>query len=457
MKFPEAFESFLRTEVNLNKTRLDRLEASIQAIDTFVQGNAVFGSLFLDAIPAGSWAHRTIIKPVQENDEFDADVLLHLAPHAEWQPKDYIENLFAELQAHGTYRDKVEEHTRCVRIDYAGDFHVDVVPYMEIGGLHYVTNRKTDKHEQSNPEAFNAWIEERQLATQGYFIKVVRLLKYLRDYKNTFSCKSIILTTLLGERISAVEAFLSPVLFADLPTALDTFLARLVEYLPETMPEVVDPAGTGDIFTDRYKDSWNYENFRKMMTSYSAQVSAAIAESDEATSIAMWQAIFGSKFDPAMLTDVRQLSPLSARTPASKEQFIDRTYGFPIQLDRRHSVKIKARCVGYSGGVGVRRNGYPQFGLADRGNRVSKNRSLDFRATTDVAEPYALYWKVRNGGQEAAHAGQLRGEITQDAGNNIKTETTSFAGTHYVECYVVKDKRVVAKAHQTVIVNAGSR
>lgn len=457
MKFPEAFESFLRSEINLNKTRLNRLETSIQAIDTFIQGNSVFSPLFLDAIPAGSWAHRTIIKPVQENDEFDADVLLHLTPHDVWQPKDYIEKLFTELQAHGTYKDKVEKHTRCVRIDYKDDFHVDVVPYMEIGGLHYVTNWKTDKHGESNPEAFNAWIEERQLATQGYFIKVVRLLKYLRDYKNTFSCKSIILMTLLGERISAVEAFLSPVLFADLPTALETLLSRLVEYLPETMPEVVDPAGTGDIFTERYKDSWNYANFRAMMISYSSRVSAAIAEQDEDASTNLWQGIFGTRFDPRTLIDSHQLSPLSARTPTSNEQFIDRTLGFPIQLDRTYGVKIKARCVGYGGGVGVRRNGYPPFNLAERGNRVAKNRSIDFRATTDVPGNYTLYWKVRNGGKEADDASQLRGEITQDAGNNIKTEITSFAGTHYVECYVVKDKKLVAKAHQTVIVNTGSR
>jgi hypothetical protein len=65
---------------------------------------------------------------------------------------------------------------------------------------------------------------------------------------------------------------------------------------------------------------------------------------------------------------------------------------------------------------------------------------------------YQLYWKVRNGGGEAAQVNELRGEITRDQGENGKTETTSYKGTHYVECYVVKDGVVVARDRQTVIV-----
>lgn len=60
--------------------------------------------------------------------------------------------------------------------------------------------------------------------------------------------------------------------------------------------------------------------------------------------------------------------------------------------------------------------------------------------------------KVRNGDCEAFDAHQLRGEISPDDGSRVKSETTSYKGTHYVECYAVKNNVVVARNRQTVIV-----
>ena len=129
MKFAEDFESFLRTKVNLNQDRLDTLQERVAAIETFLEAEATFDSTLLDLIPAGSWAHRTIIKPVTENDTFDADVLLYMEEQEDWQAKDYVEKLYQAFRSSSTYKSLAHRHTRCVRIDYAGEFHIDVVPY----------------------------------------------------------------------------------------------------------------------------------------------------------------------------------------------------------------------------------------------------------------------------------------------------------------------------------------
>lgn len=141
MKFVSDFETFLTDEVNLNQTRLDRLKGSVDAIETFLAGHTTFADSFLDLIPAGSWAQRAIICPVTEDHEFDADVLLYLTEQEDWQPKDYLEHLWATFRSSGTYRDLAHRKTRCVRIDYAGDFHIDVVPYLERGGAGRTTSR----------------------------------------------------------------------------------------------------------------------------------------------------------------------------------------------------------------------------------------------------------------------------------------------------------------------------
>jgi hypothetical protein len=179
----------------------------------------------------------------------------------------------------------------------------------------------------------------------------------------------------------------------------------------------------------------------------------AYKETSRNESIRLWREIFGDSFKPDSMVK-EALAPLSASVPAAGEQFIDQDpFSFPIVLDARYRVKIVGRCTGLRTGQYYRRNGFRQFDLPRNGNRVPKNRNLRFKASTNVSPgEYRLYWKVRNGGGEAAQSRELRGEITGDQGQDIKVETTSYKGTHYVECYVVKAGVVVAKDRQTVIV-----
>lgn len=456
MKFAADFESFLIASVNLSQSKLDLLQQKVDAIESFVESNGTFADMFIDVIPTGSWAHRTIIKPVCADDEFDADILLYVEEQADWLPKDYIDELYSAFHSSGVYGSIAKRKTRCVRIDYAGDFHVDVVPYMERDGGHFITNREEPKDEgrfeASDPEAFSAWIDERQRVSSGRFIKVVRLLKYLRDYKNTFTCVSIILTTLLGNEVNEVEASYSPQLYADLPSALVTLLERLAASLPLTMPAVMDPAGTGDNFTDRYGDSWNYDNFRKCIIMYAEKARKAYDETDRDTAIKLWREIFGDDFKPGALEAAAKLAPLSAAVPCAGEMFIDQDFDFTIALDPKAKVRIAGRCIGFNNGGTTRKRGFRQFDLAANG-RVPKNRSLRFEAKTTATPPYSFFWKVRNGGSEAANVKQLRGEISKGADNGRKTEVTSYAGSHFVECYVVKEGKVIAQDRQSVIVS----
>jgi hypothetical protein len=124
---------------------------------------------------------------------------------------------------------------------------------------------------------------------------VVRLLKYLRDFKGTFSCKSIILLTLLGNQVTEADTVLALECYADVPTTLVSLIGKLADWLPEAMPDVYDPGGTGDNCSARYADSWNYTNFRTRIIDYSAQMKAAYEETERDSAIAQWQAISSGK------------------------------------------------------------------------------------------------------------------------------------------------------------------
>jgi Second Messenger Oligonucleotide or Dinucleotide Synthetase domain/Adenylyl/Guanylyl and SMODS C-terminal sensor domain len=457
MRFANDFEAFLRDTVNLNQTRIDNLQTRVNAIENFLSTSDL-QDRFIDLIPAGSWAHRTIIKPVEKNDTFDADVLLLLEEQPMLDAKDYLADVHAAFNSSATYKNMVgrEAKTRCVRVNYSDEFHIDVVPYMERHASKYITNRleppATGRFELSNPEAFTQWVDDRQRITNSYFIKVVRLMKYLRDYKNTFSCKSVILKTLLGKGINDAEVIVDPDCYCDLPTALRTIVRKLADDLPTMMPTVMDPGGTGDNFTDRYPD-WNYDNFRQCIIRYADKIDAAHTETDRERSIGLWREVFGEDFKiGAVLTKTAE-AKLSASHPWSGEKFIDQEpFALPVQRTTAYRVKLEGRVTGLRTGQVYRPNGFRQFTLSKNGNRVPKNRSIRFTTTTNVPAPYEMYWKVRNGGEEAAAANQLRGEIRKDQGQGICVESTSYADYHYVEVYVSKDARVVASDRQGVIV-----
>lgn len=73
------------------------------------------------------------------------------------------------------------------------------------------------------------------------------------------------------------------------------------------------------------------------------------------------------------------------------------------------------------------------------------NKKLDFYiAYTDAPPPYDIYWKVRNEGEVAIQKNMIRGQIRK-TNNGHQRESTSFRGSHYVECYLVKNGVCVAK------------
>ncbi len=274
MKLIEYHRAFLDDHVNLNGARLDLLESRVESIYAALANDDTLGPAVGDYIRQGSWAHRTIIRPVNVGDEFDADILVILDENPDWEDDKarYITETLAAL-GRSAYKDMAEKHTRCVRVIYKDDCHVDVVPYVERDEGGKIINSKTGEFESSNPAGFSDWMRERDDIAHGNLRKVIRLLKYLRDFKGTFSVPSAILTALLGERVFALDA---DARYADVPTALKNIVSDLDDWLQwhETMPTITDPSCPDVTFNHRW-DLDRYANFRNRIHSYSAWIDDA--------------------------------------------------------------------------------------------------------------------------------------------------------------------------------------
>lgn len=446
MKFTAHFDAFLKNEVNLSQARLDQLDQRVTAVDSFLSsGSDEVARRFVQTIPQGSYAHRTIINPVDDNDEFDADVLLELTEEPDWAPSDYIEELYKVFRSSSRYRGMVSRHARCVKVDYANEFHIDVVPYVERHSEHYIANRDTDEFELTNPEGFNAWLDQQNQTTGGKLIKVVRLLKYLRDYKNTFSVKSVILNILVGGRVNSALLLGDPDHYKDLPTAFKNLLADLSAYLQAnpSMPMLTDPSCPSENFNHRC-DQDQYTNLRKWIKYYSDKATAAFEETDRETCLKLWREIFGDDFG-VLSTAVAKASAAHINRATDTEQFLERDLHIPVHVDPRYRVTLGARV--------LPKNGFRAYDLQRHGNVVGKNRKIRFTlAKCNVPGPYEVYWKVRNTGEEAIRANCIRGQIVKDTGSLTRDEPTAYCGKHYVECYVVKNGVCVAVAHQSVMI-----
>lgn len=433
MKLTEHFDTFLSDVVNLNQTRIDTLKARVDAIATTLEGFEVYSDILIETCPQGSWAHRTIIKPAG-NGRFDADVVAFMKPYEDWTPAEYIENLYTKFKGHGVYASKVSRKTRCVTIQYANEFSIDIVPCVRKAGFwettEWILNRCEDTEEQANPDGFNDWFKKQNgYVDNNYLIKVVRLLKYLRDIKMTFSVKSVLLTTLIGERVSSWDESIGLGNdFADVPTALRVIITRLDTYLQENseMPEVSNPSLSAESFT-RHWDQDKYSNFRDCIHRYAEWIEDAYVEEDRDESILKWRKVFGDDF-------AKSVNLEKSANALAVVQNEDLSHVEPPQWPILPAGKIVIVATLHAEKEGDFKGTYRSNGPA-----LQPGTWLHLSAQHSFIDSVSIKWQVVNTGFAARLARALRGQVSQ-SGQDI-WEHTEYKGSHWVECYAVDTKK----------------
>lgn len=436
MKLVDYFNKFLVDVINLNQTRIDTLKSRVDAIIEAVEGFDVYSDILIDTTPQGSWAHRTIIKPAGIAGSFDADVVAFVRPHEGWTPTDYIDHLYDQFKAHGTYSDKVSRKTRCVTIQYAGEFSIDIVPCVcrtSIGGAtEWILNRKDDAEEQSNPDGYTEWFLQRnKYVGNNQLIKVVRILKYLRDFKLTFSAKSIVLTTLIAEQVSPFDEIGSD--FVDTPTALRTAINRLDAYLQQNpqLPEIVNPTLSAESFS-RHWDQDKYTNFRNCINRYAEWIADAYSEQDRDESIRKWRRVFGEDF--AKTVTLGRVEKIS-ETQIDDVSHVAKPLWPVLSVGR---IEIDATL--HSSKAGNFLGHYFSDGPA-----LLPDTWIHFNARHSFTTAVTIKWQVVNTGWAARLARCLRGDFNEQSSSNI-WEHTLYRGKHWVECFAVDPRRRICLA-----------
>ena len=302
MKHIDYFGNFLTQTVNLSKFNLETLEGRAEAIYRALKADPVLGPMIIKMIPQGSWAQKTIISP-QNGKPFDADFLLQMRENPDWafDVQQYINAVYLVIRNHSIYGNMPHgRKCRCVYVEYAENkMHVDIVPFVILSnGRQVIVNRDDNQWETTNPGGFTDWMTTKDAISGRTLREVIRLLKFLRDHRNSFTgTKSILMTTLLGEQVTEVKKILNPGYYSDLPTALLNMIQDLDAYLQMNWikPSVADPSGTGTTFDHRWTQE-TYAYFRDRIHAHAQEIHDAYHETDEAESVRKWQALFGDGF-----------------------------------------------------------------------------------------------------------------------------------------------------------------
>ena len=281
----EITTGMLQEDVTLNQSRLDRAEMAVAALNDYLKERLPG---YQRVEKQGSYALGTIIRPVDDNGEFDAEILIVMSPNSGWEPKDYLGAISKTLSDSKNYNDKIKLKARCVTIDYSGDFHLDIVPMVTVDGTHFICNRVDNKFEQTDGIGFRDWFNEKNRIAGDNLKRVVMLLKYLRDHKNAFSAGSIVMTTLVGNMITAEDEGTEAV--RTVGGTLEIVLSRMNDYLQSNpdVPDIKNPALPTESFSKHW-DSSKYEIFRSYMQAFLRAVEQTRVEPSGGSAIEILQ------------------------------------------------------------------------------------------------------------------------------------------------------------------------
>lgn len=180
-----AILSRIADEINITQTMQEKAVCSYEAVGKWIGDGVDYD---VKIMPQGSMNLGTVIKPLDDRDDYDMD-LVCLLKNGQYLSLSQIKNLVGDrLKEHGTYRSKLDkESKRCWTMQYE-EFHMDILPCVPKESYFiepYLTKIKlTHKNEAgvyeprySDPYAYHTWFEN-------------RMTDILLEEKRTFAAKS---------------------------------------------------------------------------------------------------------------------------------------------------------------------------------------------------------------------------------------------------------------------------
>lgn len=270
-------------KLQLDKSRRERIESTYQAVQDFINNdNYFFKDADFEIYPQGSVRIGTTVKPI-ENNEFDLDIVLHIKGknYQENNPLKVYSELKRRLQESEKYINMIELKTRCIRLNYSGDFHMDILPGCQQNknneNVIMIPDRELKEWLSSNPRGYGDWFIQKansvrqtllekayaaenlpadEYASKKPLQRAVQIIKRFRDLhfekSKEFSTPSIVLTTIAGEYYKGEDSIFLTI------DSIVTQLQQKIGLSPKTRIKVSNPVNQNEDFTDKWENEPDY-------------------------------------------------------------------------------------------------------------------------------------------------------------------------------------------------------
>jgi Second Messenger Oligonucleotide or Dinucleotide Synthetase domain len=152
-------------ELELTETQRNSAEEKYNAVGNWLNAGGIIIIYDPDISAQGSIMIGTTVRPVCRI-EFDVDLLCKLAKGSRNLGQWYVKNMIGErLREHGTYGKMLEDINRGWRLNYTGEFHMDITPAVpnlvcKNGGV-LVPDKRLSRWKESNPSGYVVWFNIR--------------------------------------------------------------------------------------------------------------------------------------------------------------------------------------------------------------------------------------------------------------------------------------------------------
>lgn len=432
---PQADQDELRRKKDLN---LERLR------DGLAEYNEENGTSYrvADDCVQGSVAMSTVVQ--NEDNDYDIDVAVVFDKEAigDIGPR-AMRNVVADALRRKTkaFNAAPEVKTSCVRVRYADGYHIDFAVFRrEASGEGWSYEHAGSEWSKRGLRDLTDWFKRRNDATDGKLRKVVRLSKMFCTSRDSWANmpSGLVQTVVCEERLQERYDRIDELFYHTMKEVLSRIAANT---------DVLAPVDNGRPLTPRKSDRKRVVNWGNRLRSKLEDLEVLFEDDcTEDDALQAWYGFFNHDFWNKDGKGASSRLPLGAdsriRDFGDTEQFIEDKF----ECDIRY--RIKFDCIVSGNGFRAKpiRN-YLSLLRRFLPHNFRVDCKVDTEATT-VPGPYEVYWKVKNVGPEAERRDCLRGQIVK-RGLEI-TETTSFYGMHYIECYAIKEGVCVARSRVEV-------
>lgn len=244
----------------------------------------------------GSYMMKTTTNPLNDG-EYDIDDGVYIQGYSDEE----IDNWPSTATVHNWIKKAIKDHTSqnpidkntCIRVVYAGDYHIDLPAYVEKDEVIYLAH-KANGWVESDPKAFTNWFVDKVKDEGEQLRSIVKYLKAWKDYKD-IDFKGIAITILVGNHYCSYKD-------RDDLALLGTVTSILEEL--EIDFKCKKPVAPGEDIFNGYSDT-RKNSIINGLASLKNNLQKAVDEKNEEEACNMMRKLFGDRFPKGENTSER--------------------------------------------------------------------------------------------------------------------------------------------------------